>query len=82
MITAEEVRQSMTPRLELILDTIELQILSAKDLGNVCTKYEVPYRATSHIDAILSTLVKNGFRTSAEEVNNRDGKYFEITIGW
>lgn len=82
MITAEKVRQTMIPSLNLILNTIELHILNAKDLGNVCTKYEVPYRATVHVDAIVQTLIDHGFRVSAEEINNRDGKYFEIMIGW
>ncbi len=82
MITAEEVRQSMIPSINLILNTIELQIMSAKNLGYVSTKYEVPPRAVPHIDGIVKTLKDSGFRVTVDTVVDRGSDYFDILIGW
>ena len=82
MITAEEVRQSMVPSINLILNTVELHIMSAKNLGYVSTKYEVPPRAVPHIDGIVKTLKDSGFRVTVNPVANRGSEDFDILIGW
>ena len=82
MITANEVRQTMVPSIKLILNTIELVIMSAKNLGHTMTKYEVPPLAVPHLDAIVKELNGAGFRTSSELVKTSHEDYFVITIGW
>jgi len=78
MITANEVRQTMIPSIKLIMNTIELGIMSAKNLGHTMTKYEVPPLAVPHLDAIVEELDDAGFRTSSELIETAGESTFSV----